>query len=221
MEAAEKSKQDKDNAEAGAAKQAAEEERLQQQTIAIKSQVFLRNRRQNAAQKKQALEQQKIDATKAAKKRKKAAPEAKALARKLKELEKQKEEIDEPETNDKTELKKPKFERNDISMLDLDVTPSKQVELDGDTWKPPMGKKDSKKDTFACNPPGAKWKNDSSRKLHLLFAMFSEMKVQGLIPPPMTFATLMEFLEGRCGCTLESSGCVFMCLIVLILNQTM
>ena len=53
MEAAEKSKQDKDKAEAGAAKQAAEEERLQQQTIAIKSQVFLRNRRQNAAQKKQ------------------------------------------------------------------------------------------------------------------------------------------------------------------------
>ena len=35
-------------------------------------------------------------------------------------------------------VKKPKFVRNDISMLDLEPTPSKGVELDGDDWMPPV-----------------------------------------------------------------------------------
>ena len=175
----------------------------------------------NTAQKKQALEQQKIDAAKAAKKRKEAAEEAKKLAKELKALQKQKEEIDELETEDETEIKKPKYKRNDISMLDLAVIPSKKVELDGDAWKPPMRTKDGKKGTVAYDPPGAKWKEDSSRKLYLLFAMSRELKAQGLVPPPMTFATLMEFIEGRGGYTLEFSGRVFIYLIALILNQKM
>jgi len=221
MEATEKSKQDKEKAEAEAAKQAAEEERLQQQKLTIKSTVFSKNRKQNTAQKKQALEQQKCDAIKAAKKRKEAAEEAKALAKELKALQKQKEEIDELETEDETEIKKPKFKRNDISMLDLDVIPSKKVELDGVAWKPPMRTQGGKKGTVAYDPPGGSWKEDSSRKLYLLFAMSRELKAQGLIPPPMTFATLMEFIEGRCGYTLEFSGRVFIYLIALILNQKM
>lgn len=42
-------------------------------------------------------------------------------------------------------VKKPKFVRNDISMLDLEPTPSKRVELDGDDWMPPVRGKKQKK----------------------------------------------------------------------------
>lgn len=102
-------------------------------------------------------------------------------------------------------------------MLDMDPVPSMRIELDGDRWKPPIRANQTGPVTF--NLPGSKWAEDSRRKLQLLFALARALTAQHVIEPPMTFHTLMEFIEANCGYEMDFNGRVFVYLIALILNQ--
>ena len=214
----EKTEEDQGKAAAKIQEAKARQATLQQEMKNIKTAKYQGNKQSKAKAKKedQKAKSQEIKDAKAA--AAKASKLAKEKEKKVNTLKRQAQETEEAAT--KEPLKKPKFKRNDISMLDMDPVPSKRVELDGDGWKPPMRNKD-KKGPVAYHKPGTKWAAESKEKLNLLFAMARAATADGVMQPSMTFQTFIAFVTPNCSYTFDFNGRVFIYLVALILNQKM
>lgn len=213
----EKTEADKEAATAQEATAESNLEQLQQELTALSTAQYAGSKKEKAKARRDD-KKEKNNQIKAAKKAKaKASKTAKEKEKQAKSLKRQAEEIAEAAAVKDTP-KKPKYRRNDISMLDVDPVPSKRVELDGDNWKPPIRNK-GKKGPVAYNRPGNKWAEESRRKVLLLFALARALASDGVMQPPMTFHTLMEFIEPNCAYQFNFDGRVFIYLVALIVNQ--
>jgi len=214
----EKTEEDQEKAAAKIKEAKAKQALLQQDLKNIKTAQYQGTKKSKAKAKKddqkaksEEIKKAKAAAVKASKLAKEKEKQVNALKRQAKEIE---------EAAALAPLKKPKFKRNDISMLDMDPVPSKRVELDGDGWKPPIRNKD-KKGPVAYHNPGNKWAAESKEKLNLLFAMARVLAADGVMQPSMTFQTFVSFVVPNCAYTFDFNGRVFIYLVALILNQKM
>ena len=109
--------------------------------------------------------------------------------------------------------------KNDTSRLGDVITPRKKAELDGNQWMPPR-KVVSEKKTIVYDAPGKEWESHNIRKLALLGVLRDRLKADGVIPPPMKFKVLMEYIGADSAVEdAPFNDKVFIYLVALILNK--
>ena len=210
----EQAKKDKQHAKQEAARLAKAGKAAKGRINAVNNKNFQGTRAQVAAKRKVEKTQWKKAEQQANAEAREQKKRAKQIEKEEKQLEKQVAAIrEEPEATE--DPAKKKLKRNEVSLLEMTLTPRKKVELEGAAWKPPTRKDDVV--AVECDQPGAKWRDSNLHKLKLLMAISREMQSEGLIPQRVTFSGLMEYIEGTT--TLEFNTRVFLYLIGLIVYR--
>ena len=205
------------------AKQHAKQEaaRLAQEGKAAKNRINAVNNKKFQGSRSQVAAKRKVERTQWKKAEQEANAEAREQKKRAKKIEKEEKQLekqaaairDEPDAME--DPAKKKLKRNEVSLLEMTLTPRKKVELGGAAWKPPTRKDDVV--AVEYDQPGAKWRDSNLHKLKLLMAISREMQSEGLIPQRVTFSGLMEHIEGTA--TLEFNTRVFLYLVGLIVYR--
>jgi len=102
-----------------------------------------------------------------------------------------------------------------VNRLVADLTPRTRASLDGSGWAPPTRSEGA---VVVYEKPGALWAAAARRKLVLLTSLRNQLKNAGLCGQPMTFVTLMAFVQPD-ESDLDFDSRVFLYLVALMLNQ--
>ena len=112
-----------------------------------------------------------------------------------------------------------KAARKDFTALDLVDTPRTKAEKLGEEWNPPRRSKESVATKVVYDPPGEKWKEEQSNKLRLLIGLRGMLTTEGMIGPPMSFTSVMEYISVDDRCNVGFNGKVFLYLVALMLRE--
>lgn len=145
----------------------------------------------------------------------KAAKEAEEKKKEQARLRKEQDENEAVDDDDDVAPKKKRAKRTDTSRL-IKATPREIAEAKGPGWKPPTKSTTGSTMDF----PGDQWADQSKKKLTLLTTLRALWKDACLVPQPMTFNAVMDFIGADTGnIELDFNGRVFLYLLALILGQ--
>lgn len=198
---------------------AVERERVEEEKRAIRDQQFEGSRQQAKESREAAMAAKEKEIQLAKKTQVDAAKAAQDKLKQQEALSKQKEKNKERDAIDLNPApKKKRSKKNDVSLLDGESTPRARAAARGDEWMPPS--KTNTGHLIVYDPPGDKWKKEKTTDLLLLSALRNTLKAEGLLGQPMTFSTLMEFIDADDeDLDLEFEDKVFIYLVALILHQ--
>ena len=135
-----------------------------------------------------------------------------ALEEEKKRLEEAKNKAVAPQTP--AEPKKKKAKRHDTTLLDLDLSPRKKFQVEGDTWKPPT--RSPGNGAVKYNEPGGAWKDENERSVRLLLQLVQHLSNAGALEMAISFRSVMEFVDGD---KYKFADRCFIHLVALELNQ--